>query len=103
MSTNCECKRLVGPWGTWGYEELIGAHVVVSSMPVSNFKFGFDSERVYTIEDIYFRVSNDGKAITVVTLKEYPNMIFTWKDLEIKAIIVKPKENGEKSEESEGY
>ncbi|MBP3732388.1 MAG: hypothetical protein J6I84_04000 [Bacilli bacterium] len=96
--TNCECKRLVGPYGTWSREDLIGAHVIVASMPVSNYTRFFASDQVYTIEDIYFRVSNDGKAITIIILKECPGMFFTWKDLDIKAIRIN---NGKESEQSE--
>jgi hypothetical protein len=93
---NCKCKRLVGPYGSWSTEELIGAFVRVNSMPVSNFVKGFDSSATYTIKDIYFRVTVDGKTITTITLNECPGMIFTWKDLEIKGIVVK---DGKESEQ----
>ena len=94
--TNCECKRMVKPHGTWTLEELIGARVKISSMPVTNFAGGgFDTETPCTIKDIYFRVSLDGKTITIIELEEFPGYFFTWKDLEIEAILVKPKKDGE--------
>lgn len=98
---NCTAKRLVGPYGSWTKEELIGAHVMVSSMPISNFSKGIDGHQTCTIKDIIFRVSNDGKAITLVILDQYPGCTFGWKDLEVIGIVVKPKENGNESEESE--
>ena len=94
---NCECKRIVGPYGTWEYSDLIGSVVKISSMPVSNFRKGFDASQPCTIKDIYFRISVDGKVITVIELNEHPGMIFTWKDLKIEGILVKPKKDGENS------
>lgn len=94
--TNCECKRMVKPHGTWTLEDLIGARVNISSMPVTNFVGKeFSSGVTCTIKDIYFRVSLDGKTITIVELEEYPGYFFTWKDLEIEAILIKPKKDGE--------
>ena len=89
---NCKAKRLVGPYGSWTREELIGAHVRISSMPVSNFAIrGFDCHQVCTIKDIIFRISNEGKAITIILLDQFPDYFFTWKDLEVIGIVVKPK------------
>lgn len=84
---NCSCnknKRIVGPSGIWDYDQLLGAKVIVKSMPISNF-FGSmcSASDKLTIKDIYFRISLDGKAITVLELNEYPGKIFTWKDLEV--------------------
>jgi hypothetical protein len=77
---NCKAKRLVGPYGSWSREELIGAHVRISSMPVSNFAGGFDCHQTFTIKDIIFRISTEGKTITVIILDQYPDYSFTWKD-----------------------
>ena len=93
MSGNCRTKRIVGPYGTWDKEDLIGSHVSIASLPVSNFVGGFDNEATYTIKDIYFRISNDGKTITVIELLELPGMFFTWKDLHVRGIVVKKKED----------
>lgn len=84
MFSDCKTKRIVGPSGIWEYSQLIGAKVRVNSMPISNF-FGCFSgvNDLLTIKDIYFRISLDGKTITVIELVEYPGKIFTWKDLEI--------------------
>lgn len=86
MLNSCRNSRIVGPSGIWEYEQLIGAKVKVSSLPVSNFFGCFSgggSNDLLTIKDIYFRISLDGKTITVIELTEYPGKIFTWKDLEI--------------------
>lgn len=77
--------------------DIIGAHVKVKSMPVSNFKKGFDADQVFTIKDIIFRISMDGKAISVIILEECPDMYFTWKDLEVIGITVKEDEESEES------
>ena len=79
--SNCGCKRDIDPAGIWDYENLIGAKVRVKSMPMSNFHNGVFGD--CTISDIYFRISVDGKAITIIRLKEYPDLFFTWKDLEV--------------------
>lgn len=81
--SKCECKY--DPAGTWNYEDLIGAGVKVKSMPVSNF-CAIDADEIFTIEDIYFRASLDGKIITVVKLEELPNLFFTLRDLELVGI-----------------
>lgn len=84
MISSCKNKRIVGPSGIWEYEQLVGAKVRVKSMPVSNF-FGCFSgvNDLLTIKDIYFRISLDGKTVSVIELTEYPGKIFTWKDLEV--------------------
>ena len=87
--SRCECKQ--DPAGTWEYEDLIDSGVKVKSMPVSNF-IAIDSEATYTIEDIYFRVSLDGKIITIVKLKEIPGAFFTLRDLELVGIRKKSKQ-----------
>lgn len=79
--SNCGCKRDIDPAGIWDYKNLIGAKVRIKSMPMSNFHKGVFGD--CTISDIYFRISTDGKTITVIRLKEYPDLFFTWKDLEV--------------------
>ena len=76
-------KRIKDPSGNWEYEKLIGAKVSVKSLPVSNFFGCFDGSGYKTIKNIYFRISIDGKTITVIELEEYPDKIFTWRDLEV--------------------
>ena len=98
---NCRAKRLISPYGSWKPEELIGARVRVRSLPVSNFIYNFDADQLFTISNIYIRISMDGKAITVIELDESPGHVFTWKDLEIESILVKKKEDGDESKESE--
>ena len=83
--SNCGCKRDIDPAGIWDYKNLIGAKVRVKSMPISNFYNGVFGD--CTIEDIYFRISIDGKVITVIRLKEHPDLFFTWKDLEVLKVI----------------
>ena len=79
---NCECKRIIDPAGTWEYCNMIGAMVKILSIPVGDFK-PLTKGTNCIIEDVYFRISTDGKVITVVKLKEYPDFLFTFKDLEI--------------------
>lgn len=87
MNSNCKNKRIIGPSGNWDYYQVIGAKVRIQSLPVSNF-FGCMNSTTdfYTISDIYFRISLDGKTITVIELEEYPGRFFTWKDLEVVEI-----------------
>ena len=89
---NCDCKRIKNPSGIWEYTDLIGSKVYIKSMPVSGF-FDIQSGVVCTISDIYFRVSIDGKVITLVALKELPGKVFTWKDLMIDTIVVTNKDD----------
>ena len=90
--TNCECKRIIGPSGIWKLEDLIGARVTIGSMPISNpGPISIDSESKFEIESIEFRISLDGKAITVVKLKGLEDYIFTLKDLIFTGIIFKEK------------
>lgn len=94
MTTNCSCSNVKNPAGIWEYFQLIGAKVYIRSTPVSNFFNLQNSSSQCTIKDIYFRLSIDGKTITVVELEEYPGKIFTWKDLLVSELvngdIVKP-------------
>lgn len=81
--SNCSRRRVKSPNGTWSYESLIGAQVRVRSTAVSNFFGTFLASETCTIKDIYFQISLDGKAITIIELAEYPGKFFTWKDLEV--------------------
>lgn len=76
-------KRICDPSGNWDYSQLIGAKVQVKSLQVSNFFNCFNASDVCTIKDIYFRISIDGKTITIVELDQYPDKVFVWKDLQI--------------------
>lgn len=80
----CHKKRITDPSGIWDPTQLIGAHVAVKSMPVSNnFDAGFKRNLTDCIvKKVYYRISTDGKAITVVELAEIPEYFFTLKDLE---------------------
>lgn len=87
MNSNCYNARVVGPTGTWEYTQLLNARVRIKSLPVSNFFCNMSSATdLYTINDIYFRVSLDGKVISLIELRELPGKFFTWKDLEIVEI-----------------
>lgn len=85
MKSICNRTRVTDPSGIWEYKNMIGAKVRISSMPVSNlnFSFAFNCSAIYTVDDVYFRVTTDGKTITIIRLKEIPDYIFTWKDLEV--------------------
>ena len=88
--SNCECKRIIGPTGIWNLEDLIGATVKIGSMPISNFgNIAIDSEQSFVVESVEFRISLDGKAITVVKLKNLDGYIFTLKDLIFTGVILK--------------
>lgn len=82
---NCKNIRLTDPSGNWEYEQLLGAKVILKSTPISNFfkNCKVNSETTNTIKDIYFRISIDGKAITIIELEELPGKFFTWRDIEI--------------------
>lgn len=83
----CNKKNVIGPSGIWDYYQLIGAKVHIKSVPIDNFFFcSQNSSDVYTIKNITFRISVDGKTITVIELEELEGKIFTWRDLEILSI-----------------
>lgn len=86
-------KQVKNPSGTWNLEQLLGAKVCIKSTSVNNFMscFGFDSSQLVTIKDIYFRISMDGKAFTVIEIEELPSKVFLWKDLEIVELRNKPR------------
>ena len=82
-------KRIKDPSGNWELSQVLGAKVHIKSMPVSNFFCNMQGSDLYTIENIYFRISLDGKTITVIELAEFPNKIFTWRDIEIVELSTK--------------
>lgn len=79
-------KEILDPSGIWKYEQLLGAKVKIKSLAVSNLFYTFNTSDNCTIKDIHFRVSIDGKTITIVELDQYPGKVFTWRDLEIQEI-----------------
>lgn len=92
MTNNCKCRRITDPAGVWDIDEIIGSKVKVKSTSIVNFIEGFDSEELLIVEKVQFRVSVDGKAITILTL-EGIDATFTLKDLEF--IDIKEKEREE--------
>lgn len=85
MKSVCRRTRITDPAGVWNYKNMIGATARIKSMSVSNLNniFAFDSTTLHVIEDIYFRVTTDGKVVTIIRLEDMPDCLFTWKDLEI--------------------
>ena len=91
---DCKDKCVKDPSGLWEFENMIGAKVTIKSMPIGNFFKMTSTSKVYTIKNIYFRVSLDGKVITNIELdgEEYEGIYFNWKDLIIQDVnkITKP-------------
>lgn len=101
--SNCGCLRFADPSGIWDYGQLVGAKVMIKSVSFNtasykNIKFDTKTTRTYnstssifkvsmdktfTIKDIYFKCSLDGKVITLIELEDCPGCVFTWKDLEL--------------------
>ena len=77
---------MTSPVGTWEPSQLIGAKVKVKSMSLRSSLFGFDSDSIYVITDIGFRMSKLGKAYGVVYLDGFGTKEFVWKDLEILSL-----------------
>lgn len=78
---------ICSPSGTWKYFDLMGAKVRLRSLPVSEaFGMMCSGQDSYTIEDIMFRIDLSGKGITIVKLKEFPDRVFTFRDLEIVSL-----------------
>lgn len=90
MGCNCKTSRYCCPDGIWSYENMIGAKVAVRSTTIGNFNTLIDGSGEYKIKDIYFRVSIDGKTITVVELEGLDGSYFTFKDLEILSVVNEP-------------
>ncbi len=85
MIRECNCKDPNTYSGNWDIEKLIGAKVVVKSVPVlSDFgRVSCGSEHI--IEDVVFRTSSTGKTIAIIKLQGVRGD-FTFKDLEIKTL-----------------
>lgn len=92
--SNCSCKRIYNPSGIWKIEDLIGSRVKIHSLPISNF-VALDCNEIFTIDRVEFRISMDGKAITIIFLKGLPDIEFTFKDLIIESLIIEEKEDEE--------
>lgn len=88
--SNCSCKRIFNPSGIWTLEDLVGSRVKIHSLPLSNF-VAMDCNEIFTIDRIEFRVTMDGKAITIIFLKGFPDIEFTFKDLIIESLIIEDK------------
>lgn len=79
--------------GVLDYKSLIGAHVKITSLSQTNSMAfsGYNNSayeklngsQIYEISDIQFRVSLDGKCFTIITLFEFPDLIFTWDQLKL--------------------
>lgn len=78
---NCSHSKNVQPDGIWDLSNMIGAKVKIASIS-GYFNYNVqDFSKTYTVVDIKFRVSLDGKAITLVYLDGITGT-FTLKDLE---------------------
>lgn len=76
---------VTSPAGICGYSDLIGASVKISSTSVGSSVFGYPSDEYYKIEDIKFRLNQNGKCITSIHLEGIDEP-FEWKDLEITGL-----------------
>lgn len=87
MIRNTRNIAVTSPSGCWSMSQLLGAKVKISSLSTSSGLFSYDSNSLYTISDIKFRISKStGKAITSIYLNEIPQRTFAWKDLEIVSL-----------------
>ena len=68
--------------GLINIQELVGAKVHIISVTMQNCNYHGTSKDVYTVGNIYFRVTLDGKCHTLVSLAEIPEMTFKLTDLE---------------------
>lgn len=82
MNLRSNTISVTSPSGSWKFSQLIGAFVRIKSRPIGKGFLSFDSEQVFSIKDIKFRMSQSGKSIAVILLNETDGE-FTWKDLEI--------------------
>lgn len=78
--------------GTWSYKDLIGSKFKIKSVRLSHFgelnksgAFKYSGE-VLTLKAIYFRVSTDGKTLTLFRMEEVCGKLFLPKDLELVEI-----------------
>lgn len=86
MFRNSNSKRIKDTAGTWDYDRIVGAKVKVKSIPIVDFNFDVNTSDVYTVKDVIFKISIDGKVITLVRLVEAPGNVFPWKDLMVVEI-----------------
>ena len=71
--------------GSWGYKDIVGSKISISSLPVvaayRNVLAGSSRSQDLTIEDVIFRVSRDGKVITLYKFlgidEYYPSQYLT--------------------------
>lgn len=74
--------RVVDNSGLISISQVIGAKVYIKSITMGNAWNWKDSgKRTYTVKDVGFRISVDGKCFTILTLEECDE-IFTLKDIE---------------------
>lgn len=92
MASNCRTKRYTCPAGIWELDNMIGAIVAIRSTGIGNFT-DCEASGEYKIKDVIFRVSVDGKTITLVELEGLEGDYFTFKDLEILSIVGRPQES----------
>lgn len=85
MNLRSNTISITSPSGSWKFSQLIGAIVKIKSRSIGKGFFGFDSEQIFTIKDIKFRMSQLGKSIAVILLNETDGE-FVWKDLEIVSL-----------------
>lgn len=70
------------PSGEVDISKVIGATVrLVSACQAQGWIENVD-QKTYTIEDILFRISTDGKTFAIIKLKGLDDKTFTWKDIE---------------------
>ena len=63
-------------------DDIIGAKVQVISLSMSTaLEWSYPKSKVFTIEDVKFRVQTDGKCHTLLYLEECPGRVFTIKDI----------------------
>lgn len=70
------------PSGEVDINKVIGATVRLVSACQSQGWIENVDQKTYTIKDILFRVSIDGKTFTIIKLEGLENKTFTWKDIE---------------------
>lgn len=75
--------------GTWSYNDLIGSKFKIKSIRLSSYgtinrsgAFKYSGEEL-TLKAIYFRVSTDGKILTLFRMEEVCGKLFLPKDLEL--------------------
>lgn len=87
MIRNTRNIAVTSPTGCWNLYQLVGAKVRVSSLSVASGLFSFDSNSLYQIQDIKFRIAKDtGKAQASIYLIGIPGRVFGWKDIEIVSL-----------------